>query len=459
MQEVNDGEPRSKIIQVKFWDGREADLDINDTASRSLSVKGVAFENPLRFLEIYANSPAFTRNARSLAPDSAAGSAASLTTYEEAKARFFPVINGQKVDIGPAIALPPFCWRDADTGKLAASFTYNTNAFYRIFMNLSAEGKISPRQVNNLVDRGCMLLSQIYKAGGHYVIQHINNNFNMYLISRVVEEIVGREIYSCEEQELNLTRQSIEATLRLTPEMLSYSVIEKMGFALGMGVAFAERQIRQRESARNIHEAAQHSAFRYYSVPSIAIDHRARLLEKIEATITQAGHFTLAAILDDAAETVIDLLWMQDVMRQFPGFRVNLLVNTAQTSINFSLHLLDAVLKHPTFCLLAQDLDKQFQVTNIYCPFISFQTNYLPAEAWSVINPSDAVYVKGANFFETCQIPEKDSFHAFVVYGPVSRGYTGLKDYDAVFVHLPRGRPGFVHHENPSEIVNLMKLV
>ena len=61
----------------------------------------------------------------------------------------------------------------------------------------------------------------------------------------------------------------------------------------------------------------------------------------------------------------------------------------------------------------------QFKVTKIYCPFISFQTNYLPPNAKRVIKESDVVYIKGANFFETCQIPEKKSFHVFVVFGPI----------------------------------------
>jgi len=449
----------SKTIKVKFWDGLEADLDVHDTASRSLSVKGATSENPLRFMEIYANWPPLGGNARSgFVLDQSIHSFASPMSYEEVKAQFFPVINGVKVDIGSAIELPPFCWRDADVGKLAVSFTYNANAFYRIFRNLSAEGKIPADQVNNLVDRGCVLLSQIYRAGQHHVIKHINNNFNMFLISRVVEEIVGREVYSSEAQELVLTRQSLEEALKLTLEMNRYSVFEKMGFALGMGVAFMEQHIRQRESAVKVREEAQTSAFGFYS-NSLAIDDRTKFLARIEAAIARNGSFRLTAILDDATETVADLLWMQDLMKIFPGFRVNFLVNTAQTSINFSTHMLGAVLGHPSFRKLAESIGKQFSVTKIHCPFISFQTNYLPVKAWAVIDQADSIYVKGANFFETCQFPQKDSFHAFVVYGPVSRSYTGLKDYDPVFVHLPEGQLGFVHNQNPREILNLKHLV
>ena len=77
----------------------------------------------------------------------------------------------------------------------------------------------------------------------------------------------------------------------------------------------------------------------------------------------------------------------------------------------------------------------------------------------TVIREADAVFIKGANFFETCQIREKPTFHAFVVYGPVSKSYTGLGDFDGVFAYLPPGEVGYAHrrhgdrHETLREVV------
>jgi hypothetical protein len=451
-------EQTPKLLNVKFWDGLEAEVDVDDVASRSLSVKGASCKNPLRFLEIYSDAVDCERIQGQFGSNPRMISVAGPLGYEDIKARFFPSIPGQPVDIGPTIDLPPFCWREADAKKLCVSFTYNANAFYRIFKNLNSDGKIPESQIANLLDQGCLMLAQIYKAGHFHVIKHINNNFNMYLISRVVEELVGRDIYSSVEQELNLTSQSLATALKMAPGFASYSVLEKMGFALGMGVAFIEQRIRLKESLTDTIQNTEKTAHEYFH-QTIAIDDRIRLLQMVSDADTRKSPFVLAAILDDATETVIDLLWMQDLMEQFPNFRVNLLVNTAQISINFSIHMLDAVLSSPCFRKLSSRLGKQFQVTKMYCPFISFQTNYIPPSARHVINESDAVYIKGANFFETCQIPEKESFHAFVVFGPISRAYSGLNDYEAVFAYLPGGIAGYIHHSKAEEIVTLKEII
>lgn len=448
---------KAKMLKVKFWDGLEADVDVDDVANRSLSVKGASFQNPLRFLEIYTDSVEFEKVQGQVALNPKFHALSGQLTYEEIKARFFPKIPGQPVEIGANIELPPFCWREADAKKLCVSFTYNANAFYRILKNLNAEGKISENQIGNLLDQACIMLSQIYKAGHFHVIKHINNNFNMYLISKVIEELVGSEIYSSGEQELSLTTQSMATALKMAPGFASYSVLEKMGFALGMGVAFIEQRIRRKESVAETIEKTEKTAHEYFH-QSIAIDDRMRLLKMISDADTQKSTFVVAAILDDATETVMDLLWMQDLMEQFPNFCVNLLVNTAQISINFSIHMLDAVLASSCFKKLSSRLGKQFQVTKMFCPFISFQTNYIPLHARRVINESDVIYIKGANFFETCQIPEKPCFHAFVVFGPISRSYSGLNDYDAVFAYLPAGVTGYIHNTNASEIITLKSI-
>src|SRR2546422_949575 len=88
----------------------------------------------------------------------------------------------------------------------------------------------TPAPFGNLLDQACLMLAQIYKAGEFRVIRNINNNFNMYLISRVVEELLGKKVYSCEEQELEVTRQSLASALKLAQGFGSSPVQEKMAF-------------------------------------------------------------------------------------------------------------------------------------------------------------------------------------------------------------------------------------
>ena len=106
---------------------------------------------------------------------------------------------------------------------------------YRILKNLSSEGKIANSEIGNLLDQACLILAQIYKAGRFHVIKHINNNFNMYLISRVVEELLGKETYSSEEQELSLTGQSLATAMEMTPGFVFLFRSREDGVCIGNG--------------------------------------------------------------------------------------------------------------------------------------------------------------------------------------------------------------------------------
>jgi hypothetical protein len=279
----------------------------------------------------------------------------------------------------------------------------------------------------------------------------------MYLISKVVEYLVGRKQYDTNQQESDLTAHSLSLALSLAQGLDEVPVAEKMALAIGRGVAFVESRIFANDAEKRICQHAEDVSYGYFQRP-LAIDHRQKLIRSI-SDAGERGSFTLAAILDDTAESVDDLVWMLELMQLFPYLHVHLLVNSAQISVNFSSDMLSQVLRHPAFRGLRDRVGSQFFVTAIYCPFISFQTNYLPKAAQRVIADSDAVYIKGANFFETCQIQDKDTYHAFVVYGPVSRAYTGLRDFDPVFVHLPIGVTGYEHRPAPERVTTLLDVV
>src|ERR1019366_6410895 len=212
--------------------------------------------------------------------------------------------------------------------------------------------------------------------------------------------------YDSEMQELDLTRRSLAETLALADGFRHLSIQELMGVALATGVSFVESRLSQAGLGKTGTQQVLDVTWRY-SGTNLAIDDRGTLLRMIADSGLRKNSFVLAVILDDATETVADLLWMMAAMERFPFLKVNLLVNTAQISINFSIQMLEAVFRTPCFKGLVERLGTQLFVTQMYCPFISFQTEYLPPEARRVIDDADAVYIKGANFFETCQIPEK----------------------------------------------------
>ncbi len=337
---------------------------------------------------------------------------------------------------------PPFTWRDADPQHLAVSFTYNTNAFFRIIKNLSDQGHIPRSSIGGLLDDACFLLAQIYQADDSFLIKNINNNFNMYLISKVVEALVGKRCYDSERQELSSTRKSLQMALRLASEGATLPLKEKMGNALGRGISFIESRYEGTQISKAAIGQVQESSFQFFN-SRLAIDDRDRFISSIATVGHQKNDFELAVIFDDAAESVDDFLWLQDLLCMYPFLRVHLLVNTVQVSINFSQQMLPAVRRDQNFRRLFSLPPERLHATSIYCPFISFQTNFLPPKARLILDRSDAIFIKGANFFETCQIPEKDTYYAFVVYGPISRSCSGLNDFDGVFAYVPAGKAGY----------------
>jgi hypothetical protein len=441
-------EPARKLYRVEFWPDFQAEIDLSQITSSAIPVKGKLYKDPLRFLEIFANLP----------HGSPMPHQEDLISWSAIEQEFMPRIPGVSFSLGENISQPPFTWKECSAYALSVNFTYNTNAIYRIMSNLNEQGLIPASEMDNFIDRACLRLAGIYRAQNSFVMRNMNNNFNMFLISRVVESLLGKSIYNSEMQEYPLTHRSLQIALALARDYVHLDTLQKMAVALGKGVAFIEKRLTNDGLPKDEQQTVEEIAYRYYEKP-LAIDDRLLLIEKISNGCTGRNGFTLTAILDDASETVDDLLWMLDLMDRYPSFRVRLLVNTAQISINFSSQMLADVLADPTFHGLVERLGKQFQVIEMYCPFISFQTSVLPPAAKQAIQDSDAVFVKGANFFETCQIVEKDAIYAFVVFGPISRIYSGLQDYDPVFAFIPAGGTGYVHDKNQTQIRTLRETV
>ena len=427
-----------RTTRVTFWAGMTADVDLSAIRQMAIPVKGVSFDNPLRFLEVFANVEA---NDSELCQRL---SRMNTWSWEFVERQFLPTIPGVEFSIGDNIPQPPFAWRDAAPGHLCISFTYNTNALFRILSSLSDAGRIPSDRVIPLLDDACLILTHIYRARSGFVLRNINNNLNMYLISKVIEFLVGKSTYDSECQELETTRAALMSALDMSFEQEQLSVRDKMSVSVGRGVSFIESKLRGGKISRSDLKSIQDTSHRYFG-KEFAIDHRDKLFDMISNAGQSKARFTLAVILDDAAESVDDLLWLSALMRDFPFLEIDLVINTAQVSINFCSQYLNDVLNCSTLSCLGPWIGNRVAVTLVHCPFISYQAAYLPQKALEVIDAADAVYVKGANFFETCQLRHKNTFYAFVVYGPISRAYSGLDDFQAVFAYLPAGRTGYEH--------------
>lgn len=437
------------MSMIEFWKGMVYDVDTAQLVSQSIPVKGKQYQNPCRFMEIYGNLTEKEFSYRQIKE--------KYPTHFAVTNIFLPSIPGVDVLLGENVYQPPFTWKDCLPMSLAVNFTYNTNAIYRILSNLVEGGLIPKQRLPQLLDEACLMLAYVYKSQDHFIMRNMNNNLNMFFISKTIQELVGTDIYDCNMQEITLTERSLRYSLGLVREHCKYDIPQQMAMALGKGVAFIEKHLSGYALSNDSIRSINHRSYAYYERP-LPIDHRALLIEKVARADEEGQGISMCAILDDTSETVDDLLWMQSLIKKFKTFKVNLLVNTAQVSINFSAVMLETVLENHHFKALRESIDKQLFIYKTYCPLISFQRNFLTSGACEVIDKSDFVFVKGLNFFETCQIITKPTFYAFVVYGPTSRLYTGLKDYDAVFAYLPEGFAGYQHSNKESEIRTLKEL-
>jgi len=434
------------LRQVEFWPGKIAEIDISALTASAVRVKGIMAPSPLRCLDLYLNTEP-RKIISSPSPELFELATENLTAI---KSSILPTCDGEVLQIDNNISQPPFTWRDASPFELGLSFTYSTNAFFRILMNLRQVDLVAEADIPRLLDQACLLLSALYKADGHSLIRNINNNLNMYLIPKVIELVVGKERFNADRQELTATRSAVDQAIILAYRNRNLPTPTKMKISLGMGISFIGGQVLYGHPPRDSLEQVDTCSHRYDD-SRLAIDHRSLFLEMI-SNAGRRGHFSLAVILDDAAESVDDLLWLQDLVQEYPFLYINLLVNSRQVSINFSAHHMQQVWRTSLFYELRSRIGSQAHLTIIDFPLISFQTNYLPQSASRVIDDADAVYVKGANFFETCQLREKETFYAFVVYGDISRRYSGLNDFDGVFAYVPSGKVGYIHNSEGRPI-------
>ena len=426
----------------------EAEIDLDLIRKNAISVKGYSYKNVLRFLEIYQGSNSVS---------SSVCSNLQIPNPELIKTFFLPTVPGVTQGIGKDLHLPPFTWNDINPHNLALNFTYNTNAFYRIFKNLSDQGRIPATRIDPLVDQACIVLSEIYKSNNHNIIRGINNNINMFMVTRIVEFLLGKSVFDADQQEPTITRQSLRLALEMAKEHASLPLVQKMGLALGKGIAFVEKYVGKNTISRDNESEIIETSYRYCE-KNVVIDDRRKFLDRIYQDNETGTNTTLCAILDDTAESVDNLLWIQHLLMECRRLKVVLIANTAQVSINFSAAMVEDVLSHKSFSFLGSLFNNRFFVENIYCPLISFQPEFMTASTKRVIAAADIVYIKGMNFFETCQFKDLDTYYAFVVYGTVSQTYTGLNNFEGVFAHVPTGKTGYVHSEKRERILTLRSM-
>ena len=103
---------------LQLWDGCRVTFDRAVLTAESIPVKGCASPNPLRFLEIFAD----TGDVPVSLPEWPVG-----RDMGDLTATSYSAHPGRKLLIGPGHLQPPYRWGDSYPYYICRSFTYNTN--------------------------------------------------------------------------------------------------------------------------------------------------------------------------------------------------------------------------------------------------------------------------------------------------------------------------------------------
>jgi hypothetical protein len=156
---------------------------------------------------------------------------------------------------------------------------------------------------------------------------------------------------------------------------------------------------------------------------------------------------TVVVMLDDDAESIVDLLVMQNIM-QNPGLRLSIVVNRIPISNNISYGAVDAALKHDLFKPLRRCRDDgRLEIMSESQLFPSLEYPWLSARARAEIDKSCAVFLKGINYFETFGQSGLRRIYSFAVGSPTTSLLTGLPEGHGVVMLAEPHEVGFVYED------------
>ena len=157
--------------------------------------------------------------------------------------------------------------------------------------------------------------------------------------------------------------------------------------------------------------------------------------------------FKITVFLNDNGESVFDIALFQKLLKDCDKLKVTFIVNRFPISNNISLSAFESLRADKYFEDLNGFFEKGFAEVIIENQvFRSFEYSHLQPETINKIKGSSALYVKGENFFETFQIPQKTRYYCFTVHSPTSVLLTGFPAGNGIFVKIIEGVNGYDYY-------------
>jgi hypothetical protein len=346
----------------------------------------------------------------------------------------------------------PFPLRLASPQKLVHTLGWIDANVKVTVESLTAPYDVPAPAVRQIVESALKIYSYLVKQRDYYLARSINFNHSMFLQDRILNLLLGDSICMAADRLGGSGKLANQIAMELLRNLDTLSYRQLCALSVFMGVIWTSSQDVQRAFAANPSLTLGHIETQLNTqAGNWCIDHTDRFL----ADMGTEAPITVCVILDDNGESVFDVALFQRLLNDSGSLRVVLIVNRYPVSNNIALETLQDLLRDPFFQDLRRHLEQgraglcvERQV------FRSFELAHLQPETVHLIRQSQATYIKGVNFFETCQIPDITRYYCFTVHGRTSTMLTGCAEGKGVFVKLRPGETGYTYH-SPDRIETL----
>jgi hypothetical protein len=298
--------------------------------------------------------------------------------------------------------------------------------------------------IAEIVESALKCYCYLVKQQDFLLARSINFNFSMFLQDRILNLLLGDELYLATYQLQDRGRLANEITMQLLKSIYKPSYRQLCTLSVFMGVIWVSSEETQR-------------AFR--SQPDLTLGQIETWInsqqknwgvDNIDAFVTDISlekPVHIVVILDDNGESVFDIAICQQALDDFGLLHVTFVVNRYPVSNNIALHTFESLLREDYFERLRNYFSTGRAALCIENQvFRSFEVSYLQQITRQAIDHADLVYVKGLNFFETFQLPEANRYHCFTVHGKTGTLLTGFEEGKGIFVRLSTGEMPYTYH-------------
>ncbi len=350
----------------------------------------------------------------------------------------------------------PYSFEHASPAKIVHSMYWIDCNLKTQIESIGIKNNLPKGLIIELVESALHFYSLLIKMNDYELARRMNFNFSIFLQDRIVEVIFG-ELVKMDQETLWLRgKLSNEIALQYLKNFSSLDGSKLLEMSAFMGVVWYSTAEIQNDFLSQTAAGLQRVEEQFHKKRHVwAINDYSLFLSDLES----CANGSITVILDDNGETVFDLALFQLIHTMYPQLKISFIVNQFPISNNISIEIFNAILEDPFFSQLKHSIvESQIKIFIEKQLFRSFEIDLLQTQTRAILDRSDIVYIKGANFFETFQLENSKRYHCFTVWGEGSERLTGFSEGEGVFVRLNPGELGF-RVANTAEKLTLKDII